>query len=132
VRLDGQTVSLLATHPLPPGSKRTFEERNSQLLAIADLSRKHAAPFILNGDLNTTMWSPYFSRLVRRSGLVDARMGHGLLLTWPSEFPHLRIPLDHCLVSRDIGVARIKTGRAIGSDHLPLIVDLAIPRQAGK
>src|SRR5262249_20284190 len=52
VQIDGRIVSLLATHPLPPGGRKTFEERNSQLSAVAGLSRRHPPPFILIGDLN--------------------------------------------------------------------------------
>jgi endonuclease/exonuclease/phosphatase family metal-dependent hydrolase len=37
------------------------------------------------------------------------------------------IPIDHCLVSEDIRVINIRTDGHIGSDHLPLIVDLEIP-----
>jgi endonuclease/exonuclease/phosphatase family metal-dependent hydrolase len=37
------------------------------------------------------------------------------------------IPIDHCLVSPDIDVLRMRTGRNIGSDHLPIIVDMTIP-----
>jgi len=36
------------------------------------------------------------------------------------------LPLDRCLVSEDIRVADVKTGEAIGSDHLPLIVELEL------
>jgi endonuclease/exonuclease/phosphatase (EEP) superfamily protein YafD len=128
VDLAGQTISILATHPLPPGSHETFEQRNSQFAAIAALTRRCSTPIILIGDLNATMWSPYYSRLIRGSGLVSARNGFGVLPTWPADLPILKIPLDHCLVSTDIKVANIRTSRAIGSDHLPLIVDLAIPR----
>jgi endonuclease/exonuclease/phosphatase family metal-dependent hydrolase len=75
------------------------------------------------------MWSPYYSQLMRDSGLMNARKGFGVLPTWPSHVPFLKIPLDHCLVSADISAAHIRTAEAIGSDHLPLIVDLAVARK---
>jgi endonuclease/exonuclease/phosphatase (EEP) superfamily protein YafD len=128
VSLDGQTVSILATHPLPPGSHETSEQRNSQLAAIGAATRQYSTPVILIGDLNVTMWSPYYSRLIQESGLVNARKGFGVVPTWPAQVPILKIPIDHCLVSADIRVADIRTASAFGSDHLPLVVDLAIPR----
>ncbi len=36
------------------------------------------------------------------------------------------IPIDHFVLSKEIGVLKIHTGRNVGSDHLPLITDLVI------
>jgi hypothetical protein len=36
------------------------------------------------------------------------------------------IPIADFLVSKEIGVLKIRTGRNVGSDHLPLITDLVI------
>ena len=44
----------------------------------------------------------------------------------PTFFPLAYIPLDHFLVSKEIGVLKIRTGRNVGSEHLPLITDLVI------
>lgn len=77
------------------------------------------------GDLNVTMWSSNYSKLIADSGLANSRKGFGILATWPMFFPLLSIPLDHCLVSPGIGINACRSGPDIGSDHLPLIVELA-------
>ena len=95
-------------------------------LAIAD-AVLGAGGSILIGDLNTTMWSPWFGRLCAKSGLSSVRRGFGVLPSWPAPLPaFLRIPIDHCLVSDDLVVTGCRLGSPAGSDHLPLIVDLAV------
>lgn len=126
-RFAGQNISLLATHPLPPGNGVTFRLRNAQLRRLATLAGQSKNPAIVIGDLNVTPWSPDYARLVRDSGLRDARRGRGLLPTWPTMLPPMMIPLDHCLASPSLKVAGIRRGPNVGSDHLPLIVDLLIP-----
>jgi endonuclease/exonuclease/phosphatase (EEP) superfamily protein YafD len=127
----GRTVSLLTIHPPNPFGPNRFAWRNAQLAATEQLLQSLPSPQIVLGDLNITMWSPYYQQLVARTQLVNARAGHGLVPTWPAQlrWPLLMIPIDHCLVSRDIEVVSLKTGRRLGSDHLPLIVELALPQK---
>lgn len=129
VKVDGTSVSILALHPPTPISPVKFSNRNRQFREAADIMGAIKGPRFLIGDLNTTMWSPYFRDLTRRSGLVDARLGRGLLTSWPMPLPSfLRLPIDHCLVSRDVTVERARIGKRTGSDHLPLIVDVTFSR----
>jgi endonuclease/exonuclease/phosphatase (EEP) superfamily protein YafD len=72
------------------------------------------------------MWSPYYRKLVRDSGLRNARKGFGIIPTWPCGIPMMSIPLDHCLTSPSLQVNAIKRGKQVGSDHFPIIVDLAV------
>jgi len=123
-KVNGKRVSLLTSHPLPPIPKHNFDHRNSQLFAVQSAIQQLPSPKILIGDFNMTMWSPVYSKLFSHIGLVNARQGFGILPTWPTALPFLKIPIDHCLVSSDIQVVNIKTGNSIGSDHLPLIVEL--------
>jgi endonuclease/exonuclease/phosphatase (EEP) superfamily protein YafD len=123
----GRAVSIIAIHPPPPVTRDEFAVRNVMLVAAAEAARQLPPPTVLIGDLNSTMWSPYFSRLLRDSGLKNARQGFGVLPTWPMFLPPMIIPIDHCLVSDEVFVVNCRTGSRIGSDHLPLIVDLALP-----
>ncbi|HVR35795.1 MAG TPA: endonuclease/exonuclease/phosphatase family protein [Methylomirabilota bacterium] len=127
VRVAGTEMLLLGTHPLPPGSAEYARLRNGQLKAVAELMRDAPRPAVLIGDLNTTPWSPHFRQLIETGGLVNSAQGHGIQPTWPAGFWPARIPIDHVLVSPDIAVLDREVGDPIGSDHLPLIVELGIP-----
>ncbi|HKI61816.1 MAG TPA: endonuclease/exonuclease/phosphatase family protein [Mariprofundaceae bacterium] len=120
-----QDVAILVTHPPPPISEDYFAMRNVQLDDAAAYMARIKGPRMLIGDLNTSQWSPYFTRMRNRAGLRDARNGFGILPTWPASLPGLMIPLDHCLVSPEVTVREIQTGEDIGSDHLPLFVEIA-------
>jgi endonuclease/exonuclease/phosphatase (EEP) superfamily protein YafD len=128
--INGQAVRLLGTHPLPPGSAEYARARNDQLGAIAAKVRESPAPMIVLGDLNATPWSPYFRQLLRVSGLWNTSQGRGLQGTWPAGLPAGRIPLDHCLVSSSLHVMDRKLGPQVGSDHLPVIIDLQLAAKA--
>lgn len=138
VLINGRAISVVATHP-PPPKPGLFQARNRQLYEISRYIKSLSTPTIVLGDLNITMWSPYYRRLIKTTGLRNVRQGFGLLPTWPRKTtfsPYSRIsppilgllsiPIDHCLVSPDIKVASIHTGANVNSDHLPLIADLMI------
>lgn len=133
-----EPVTLLATHPLPPVRVSFFHSRNRQLDLISQYLAGVNHHVILAGDLNATMWSPYYRRLVSRTGLINARKGFGILPTWPTRGTYsglpgsltslLLIPIDHCLISAGLATTNIYTGGDTGSDHRPLIVDLHVNR----
>lgn len=125
--LDGRTLHLLGTHPLPPLGSEYSKLRDQQLRAVAKRIAAVEGTWILLGDLNTTRYTATFRDLVDQTGLVDTATGRGLSPTWPAMFPPLWIALDHCLVSEEIRVLSRETGPAIGSDHLPLHLELLIP-----
>jgi len=101
----GKMFSLLATHLLPPVSDQYFLYRNDQLDAIGAFLSNKKMPLILAGDLNLTMWSPYYVKFCKNVGFKNVRKGFGILPTWPAHFPMLMIPIDHCLVSQKILIA---------------------------
>jgi endonuclease/exonuclease/phosphatase (EEP) superfamily protein YafD len=130
LEVDGRPVFFMGTHPISPASPGNSRYRDTQLGEIpAFLKKATSSPIVLLGDLNVTPWYRAFRTLVRESGLKDTAKGRGVQCSWPA-FPHMfhmRIPLDHCLVSPEIGVVDRRLGPGIGSDHFPLIVDLAVP-----
>ena len=125
-----KAVTLIAAHPPPPKSTELAAERNRQYEELATLVRMHDAPMVLCADLNSTPWSPFFTDLLSGTGLRNSRQGFGVLATWNADWPRMAaIPIDHCLVSPDVAVRSLRYGPRVGSDHLPLIVDVAINRR---
>jgi endonuclease/exonuclease/phosphatase (EEP) superfamily protein YafD len=117
----------ILTHPPPPIRRAMFEAQLQQIDAVADRARGLDGPVIVLGDLNATPWSRPFERLIARSGLVDTRAGFGVQASFPAGSSVLRIPIDHVLVTPGVGVRARWIARDVGSDHLPVVVELAIP-----
>ncbi len=128
VQVGEASFTLLAMHPTTPVTPWKFKNRNKQFAEAASILNSTKGPRMLVGDLNATMWSPYFSKLLRDAGLRDARHGFGLQTTWPMPLPgFLRLPIDHCLVSNEWVVQRVSTGVAKGSDHRTVLIELGLP-----
>jgi endonuclease/exonuclease/phosphatase (EEP) superfamily protein YafD len=130
IQLPGRTLHLLGTHPVPPGKPDYAQERNRQLAAAGAWAGTHPGSAVILGDLNTTPWSSYFTELLRAGRLVRSHPNWGLFATWKVSEPWFHLPLDHCLVSPEIAITRLEVGPEIGSDHRPLIVELAVPTSA--
>jgi endonuclease/exonuclease/phosphatase (EEP) superfamily protein YafD len=81
---------------------------------------------VVLGDLNITAFSPHFQSLLAQSGLRSAVPGMQWLPTWPTFLPIAGIQIDHALVSPGITVRGVERGPRVGSDHWPLVVDLAL------
>ena len=123
----GGPLTVVATHTLPPVRSGYARRRNRHLRGLAKLIARTKEPVLLLGDLNCTSWSPRFRNLVARSRkLRDSRRGFGLQPTWPQANPLLWIPIDHALVSEELSVRDRRTGPNIGSDHRPVILDIAL------
>jgi len=125
LRLEGRPLSLVATHPMPPGGALPASERNRHLEWMANKIAALSGPVLLLGDLNTSPWSPVYRRFLKISGLMDSAQGRSIRPTWPSSIPLLWLPLDHALHSDGIAIHARSVGPNIGSDHLPLIVDFS-------
>lgn len=119
----GVATTLVVTHPLPPVLQEGVALRDDQLAHLAAYLRQRTGPALLVGDLNVTPWARAFAQLLSTAGLANTARA-GLPGTWPAQVPPLRIPLDHVLV-RGLTVLQREVGPEVGSDHLPVVVDLA-------
>ncbi len=123
----GRHVSLLAVHPLAPVTERAAGLRDAQLKFAGDWVARQTGPTVVTGDFNAGPWSHAFRRLLDEGSLRDSQRGFGYQPTFPaSSNLAFRIAIDHLLVSDGVWVVDRSLGPPLGSDHFPLIVDLAI------
>lgn len=150
VRLrSGTLVTLYGVHPRPPGLRRPKDEdtnrnieedegeaqedgeredsdmRDAELLLVAkEVKKLGDVPVIVAGDFNDVAWS-HTTRLFQRiGGLLDPRVGRGLINTFDTRNLLLRYPLDHVFASRHFLLVELRRLPDIGSDHFPLFVAL--------
>jgi len=125
-KLQEMPVTLVTIHPLPPSDQFSFESRNQQYDKINEYIDKFGGAFIVVGDLNSSPYSAHFKKLVNEDELRDTRMGVGVLPSWPNYFPLMYIPLDHILISEELTYQDRRTGPNIGSDHMPMHIEIGV------
>jgi endonuclease/exonuclease/phosphatase (EEP) superfamily protein YafD len=132
IRVGMQAVSLMAVHNVPPLPLSYLPRGVKQMEAVANIANASASPFILAGDLNTSMWGPTYRYLIDKTELKNSREGFGIAGTFPEALAPVLVPIDHVLVDEAWSVQGSTVGEAFGSDHLPLVVDLRLkPAPAG-
>jgi endonuclease/exonuclease/phosphatase (EEP) superfamily protein YafD len=136
LRRGDRAFTVVATHPSSPHSREQFLARNEQLDNLAEYLSGSAAPLIIGGDFNITMWSPFYQRFVEKARLDNARQGFGVIPTWSPmkiralpEFlqPWLSIPIDYIFTRSgkfELHTISMKAGSYVGSDHLPVIAEI--------
>lgn len=123
-------IRLVAIHPEPPVISRDSIGRDAEIAAVAKLIRGESRPVVVTGDLNDVAWSRTTRRFLRVSGLRDPREGRGQYNSFHADFFFLRWPLDHLFVSEEFQIIRMQRLHHIGSDHFPMLYDVAIPTRA--
>jgi endonuclease/exonuclease/phosphatase (EEP) superfamily protein YafD len=120
-------LAIFGVHLSRPLTRAGSLRQAQQLAELPGLLKDKSLEQIVLGDFNAAPWNPRFCDFLSQAGLTDSRLGFGVHSSWPSGLPAaLRIPIDHCLVSKNIRVVRHQLGPSVGSDHLPVIVDLEI------
>jgi endonuclease/exonuclease/phosphatase (EEP) superfamily protein YafD len=125
----GQPVTIVGIHPLPPMSGEWAASRNSEIALMGQLANEATQPFILLGDLNASPWSQPMRQLMANTALRYAMQGYGIGLTWRLAGVLLGAPLDYILVSPAWQVVNYVEGGDIRSDHIPIQADLVLEQE---
>jgi endonuclease/exonuclease/phosphatase (EEP) superfamily protein YafD len=119
----GARVDLYGLHPKPPPLQDT-EERDAELLMVAEEVREGATASIVAGDLNDVAWSRTNALFQDVSGLLDPRIGRGPFATFNANWPFLKWPLDHVFFEESFRLLEIAVMEDVGSDHYPFFIAL--------
>jgi endonuclease/exonuclease/phosphatase (EEP) superfamily protein YafD len=124
--VDKKIVRIVGVHLQPPTSGERARRRNEQLEELAEDLSSQTGRIVVVGDFNLTPYSPWFQRFLDVTALKSTFVGHGPGMTWPTRLPLLGIPIDHCFVSQTLEVSDYRRLPEFGSDHFPIVVDLAL------
>jgi len=138
--VDGAALKLLALHPASPRTRPRWMDRQAYLATLNSQIQKsnstedRAEPTLVIGDWNLSPWSGHFLKMLTDNNLRTAFPG-GIPQTTRFFFDYrlhwlLGAVVDHFAVTPDIEIQKVELGPDIGSDHLPLIVDVAIQNRA--
>ncbi len=124
VDLGGRPVEVGAIHlhwPWPFGQPRQIDRRAPMLAEMAETA-------ILAGDLNATPWSAASARISEASGMTPVGPAgptwlHHLL---PESLRFAGLPIDRIFVKGEVVVNSVRTLEAVGSDHLPVLVEFSL------
>ena len=129
IRWGEKEVAILSIQLTRPQSAGTSAFQKVEFDAVADWSirqqKEGKREVVAIGDFNSTPWSGRFRKFLHQTHLRNSQRGFGLQPTWHAILPPpLMIAIDHCLHSQSITTFNRATGPNIGSDHLPIFVEL--------
>ena len=119
---EGNHFVVFCAHPPPPSptEEKTSKERDGDLMCIAKRIKEMKQPVIVVGDFNTVAWSKIAKLFRKNCGLIDGRIGRGILASYHAKYWLFRAPLDLVFHSKEIILKQLNILEYIGSDHFPI------------
>jgi endonuclease/exonuclease/phosphatase (EEP) superfamily protein YafD len=140
--VDGQELVVYNLHLLMPLNENEgdflllrYDEsrRNAQIIELLEMASNESLPTMLVGDFNMSEWSPIYSLLSAQYQDAYRVASWGLGATWPAgeseELPNFLprlVRLDYLWYRNGLEAISSYVGNELGSDHLPLIVEMRL------
>jgi endonuclease/exonuclease/phosphatase (EEP) superfamily protein YafD len=103
------------------------ELQYADIVALTAFVQSRPGPLILAGDFNMAPWTVKLKTFTRATGLGRFNT---FCPTWPVRRHDIRLlpilPIDNVFASRDFASINLTVGPYLGSDHLPVIADIAL------
>jgi endonuclease/exonuclease/phosphatase (EEP) superfamily protein YafD len=120
-------IVIYAIHSRPASNEADASLRDVYFAEVIDLASQETDPTVVVGDFQSGSWSHTFRELVSEADLVDSRTGYGIQPTWPADrLPLTKLAFDHLVHSPDLTTVERYLGPALGAEHLPIVVKLAV------
>lgn len=125
VDFGGRTLQVAALHlawPWPSRQPKQLKELQPELAELGNT-------VLLAGDLNATTWSAAVRRVEAYAGLSHVA---GIGPTWLDRRlpdllrPYIGLPIDQVFSKGDVTILSARALDAVGSDHLPVLVEFAL------
>ena len=124
--LNEKKISILGMHLFPGGTQVNLNYALQQTNYLKEAVNNINTNLILLGDLNMTSSSKRFTNFLKDTNLYTYSSFKNITSTWPAFLPnYLGIQIDHVLFTKNFRLISKKIANNFGSDHRPLIVELA-------
>lgn len=131
IDLDGVALRLYNVHPVSPTSLPNVARWNHEYAALLRaLESETDKNLVVAGDFNATQHQKWYGKLIDLP-LRDAyrECGRGDATTWPNGMRWLPpVRIDQVFFAPGMGCVSIREGTGKGSDHRPVIAEIALER----
>jgi len=121
--IDGFAFDFAGVHLAYPFHPR---DQAIDMPKLIDFAAHRERPLIVAGDFNLTPWSVKLQRFARETGL---KRFNTFLPTWPMDKLTPFVAIDNIFASEEFEPIKVETAPAFGSDHRPLIADIALVKR---